>query len=249
VELRGKTAVVTGATGGLGWRICVALGSAGVNVCMVYHRSKEKAIAQQDELERTGVQSAIVQADVTTSEGRADMLSTARDRLGGVDILVLDAAYNEQIPFPDLTTLSAEKWDYILNFNLTSAYLAVRAAVPLMNERGGGRIVTISSIGGLQPFSSSIAYSVSKAGLVHLTRCLAVALAPDILVNDVAPGLLEGTRTTNALEPAHAEKARKAAILKRSPDKDDVANAVVMLCKTDSITGQTIVVDGGRVFR
>lgn len=246
--LIGKTAIVTGSTGGLGWRICLALAKEGMNLCMVYKESREKAEFQAEEVRRLGVEAVPVQADVTTEKGIDAMVDAADKHFGGVDVLILDAAYNEQIPFSDLDSLSHDKWDLIMHYNLTSPYLAVRRVASSMKRRGGGRIVTISSIGGLQPFSSSIAYSVSKAGLIHLTRCLAVALAPEILVNDVAPGLMENTRTTDALDKVHAEKARNAAILKRSPDKDDVAAMVVNFCKTDSITGQTIVIDGGRVF-
>jgi 3-oxoacyl-[acyl-carrier protein] reductase len=215
---------------------------------MVYHSSHEKAEAQMREIRASGGEAVVVQADVTTETGIDLMFGAAEKSFGGVDILVLDAAYNEWIDFKDLATLDAEKWSYILNFNLTSPYLAARKAAVLMKKRGGGRIVTISSIAGLQPSGSSIAYAVSKAALQHLTRCLAVALAPEILVNDVAPGLMEGTRMTDNLAPAYAERARSSAVLGRAADKDDVADAVLLFIKTDSITGGTLAVDAGKVF-
>ena len=98
------------------------------------------------------------------------------------------------------------------------------------------------------PGGSSIAYAVSKAGLAHLTRCLAVALAPEVLVNGVAPGLMEGTRMTEKLLPEHVQRSSTAAILKRVADKDDVADQVLTFARTDSTTGQNLVIDCGRFF-
>jgi len=106
----------------------------------------------------------------------------------------------------------------------------------------------VSSVTGLSPTGSSIAYAVSKAGLIHLTRCMAVALAPDVLVNCVAPGFMEGTRMSENLSPEYRQKIKQGALLRRETDKDDVAELVVELCRTESITGQTIVIDAGRVF-
>ena len=248
MNLKGKIAVVTGATGGLGFRICHALGAEGVKLVMVYNKSKDKAEANLKELKALGYEGRIVQADVTNQTGIDAMIGAAVETYGGLDLLVLDAAYNKWIPFSDVQALDAENWNYILNFNLTSPYLAARTAAPLMKKRGAGRIVTISSIGGLHPQASSIAYAVSKAALQHLSRCLAVALGPEILVNDIAPGLMEGTLMTNNLSPEYARKARETTLLKRAANKEDVAEAVLLMCKTDSITGQTLVVDAGKVF-
>ncbi len=215
---------------------------------MVYAKSKDKAEENVKKLSELGAESIAVQADITTEAGIDAMFTAAEKSFGGVDILVLDAAYNEWIDFKDLESLDADKWNYIMNFNLTSPYLAARKAAPMMKKRGGGRIVTISSIGGLYPMASSIAYAVSKAALIHLSKCLAMSLAPDILVNDVAPGLMEGTRMTNNLAPEYTQASRDSVLLKRAADKDDVADAVLTFIKTDSITGQTLVVDAGKVF-
>jgi 3-oxoacyl-[acyl-carrier protein] reductase len=111
-----------------------------------------------------------------------------------------------------------------------------------------GRIVNISSVAGLGPTGSSIAYAVSKAGLIHLTKCMAVALAPEVLVNCVAPGLLEGTRATANLRPEVVAKGRQASLLGVAADKDDCADQVVTMCRTNTMTGQTIVIDAGRTF-
>src|SRR5262245_23923272 len=110
-------------------------------------------------------------------------------RFGRLDILVNDAAYNKSIPFTDLDNLTQEVWDKIMAVNLTGPMRLTKAVAPVMKAQGRGRIVNISSVAGLGPQGSSIAYAVSKAGLIHLTRCMAVALAPETLVNFVAPGL------------------------------------------------------------
>jgi 3-oxoacyl-[acyl-carrier protein] reductase len=132
--------------------------------------------------------------------------------------------------------------------SLTGPMLCIKAVASVMRRHGGGRIVNIASVAGLAPAGSSIPYAISKAGLIHLTRCMAVGLAPDILVNCIAPGYLEGTRATSNLDSAYQERAKLGALLKRAADKDDIADQVVAFCRTDSITGQTLVIDAGRVF-
>ena len=141
-----------------------------------------------------------------------------------------------------------EEWTKILDINLTGPMLTTKAVAPVMKRQGGGRIVNISSVAGLGPTGSSIAYAVSKAGLIHLTKCMAVALAPEVLVNCVAPGLLEGTRATANLRPEQIENGRRQSLLGKAADKDDVADQVVTMCRTNTMTGQTIVIDSGRTF-
>jgi 3-oxoacyl-[acyl-carrier protein] reductase len=111
---------------------------------------------------------------------------------GRIDILVNDAAYNTWIPFRELQDLGLEDWTKILRVNLTGPFVCSKAVAPLMKRQGRGRIINVTSIAGLNPMGSSIAYAVSKAALIHLTRCLAVALAPEVLVNSVAPGVHGG---------------------------------------------------------
>ena len=115
----------------------------------------------------------------------------------------------------DLDALTADIWDRVLETNLQVTYLLARALAPHLHARRAGRIVNIASLGGLFPASSSIAYSASKAGLIHLTRCLAVALAPDVTVNCIAPGLVEGTRMAQRLPDEIVEMARSQVVLRR----------------------------------
>lgn len=248
MELTGAVAVVTGGNGGLGRRICHALAGAGSDVAVVYARSADAAEAVAGELRATGVRAQAFQCDVSSPPAVADLMARVLDAFGRIDVLVNDAAYNKWIPFADLDALSIEEWQKILAINLTGPMLCTKAAAEAMRRSGGGRIVNIASVAGLAPSGSSIPYAVSKAGLIHLTRCMAVALAPSILVNCIAPGYLEDTRATATLDPAYRQRSRDSALLKRAADKDDIANQVVSLCRADTITGQTLVIDAGRIF-
>jgi 3-oxoacyl-[acyl-carrier protein] reductase len=249
MEMQGAVALVTGGTGGLGGRICHALAKAGCQVVFVYRASHDQARALADELATYhGRRGLPLVADLTDPATFPGLLGEVEGAFGRLDILVNNAAANRWVPYTDLDALTPELWDELLGRNLTSPFLLSRAAAPLLRRDGGGRIVNVSSVAGFQPTGSSIAYAVSKAGLNHLTRCLAVALAPDILVNCVAPGLMEGTRMTDALDPAYVERAKSGSALKRAASKDDVAAQVVALCQTDSITGQNLVIDAGRFY-
>ena len=248
MNLENKVAIVTGGTGGLGWDICKKLASSRMKVVLVYLNSKEKAETYVSELKSNGAEAVSVQADVTTEEGIITMMNTAISKFGSIDALVLDAAFNQMVPFADLEGLAPEIWNKIINCNLNAPYYAMRIIGQEMKRRGGGRIVTVSSIAGFNPSGSSIAYAVSKSGLIHLTRCMAVALAPTILVNGVAPGLMEGTRMTANLAPEFAEASRRSNLIKKAADREDVASTVRFLIETNSITGQNLPVDGGKFF-
>jgi 3-oxoacyl-[acyl-carrier protein] reductase len=248
MELQGTVAVVTGGNGGLGQRICHALAKAGSHVVVVYTQSREAAQAVASELQQMEVRAEAMACDVAHPQQAEQLVSRVLETFGHLDILVNDAASNKWIPFHDLDALTYEEWQRILDVNLTGPMLCTKAVAPVMQRQGAGRIVNIASIAGLSPTGSPIAYAVSKAGLIHLTRCMAVGLAPTILVNCIAPGYLEGTRATANLDPVYQEQSRMGALLKRAADKDDIAEQVVAFCRTDSVTGQTLAIDAGRFF-
>jgi 3-oxoacyl-[acyl-carrier protein] reductase len=249
MDLKGAVALVTGGNGGLGQRICHALAKEGAHVAVVCARSRDQADSVARELAlRHQVEAAAFACDITDGAAVAALVAGVAERFGRLDILVNDAAYNKAIPFQDLDNLTEEVWDRIMAVNLTGPMRLAKAVAPAMKAQGRGRIVNISSVAGLGPQGSSIAYAVSKAGLIHLTRCLAVALAPETLVNCVAPGLLEGTRATSNLGPEQIERSASASLLKKAADKDDCADMVVAMCRTETMTGQTVVIDSGRVF-
>ena len=149
---------------------------------------------------------------------------------GRIDILINNAAYNQWIPFTDLDGLTMDIWDHILLANLTSPFMCVKAVAPIMLKQKRGRIVNVASIAGLAPMGSSIAYAVSKAGLIHLTRCLALALGPDVAVNAVAPGTMMGTRMTARLDPALIERTTKNAALQKPVDDEALIAAIRANC-------------------
>ncbi len=248
MNLKGSVAIVTGGTGGLGRRICRALVQRGVRVAVCYQRRQEEAAAVAGELQALGGQAAPFPVDVGEAGSVDHLVAEVVRTFGRIDILINDAAYNKWIPFQRVGDLTLDDWNRILTTNLTGPFLCIKAVAPVMKRQAQGRIVNISSIAGFGPAGSSIAYAVSKSGLNHLTRCMAVALAPDILVNGVAPGYMEGTRMSENLAPEYRQRATQGALLGRATDKDDVAELVVEFCRTDSITGQTLVVDAGRVF-
>lgn len=248
MELKDAVAVVTGCTGGLGQRIGRLFAQHGVQVAGVYVQSRDKAEAFVREWSAMGPRCLAVQADVTDQAQVTRMVEGVMAEYGRIDILVNNAAFNQAVPFKDLDGLTMELWHQILLANLTSPLMCVKAVAPIMKRQGGGRIVNIASIAGLAPLGSSIAYAVSKAGLIHLTRCLAVALAPEVTVNAVAPGTMMGTRMTSRLDPALIERTTKSAALQRPVERDDVARQVLEFCRSDSTTGQVLTIDSGVVY-
>ncbi len=249
MDLKGAVALVTGGNGGLGQRICHALAREGCHIAVMYAQSREQAEGVARELASSyQVNASAFQCDITNQGQVEALVGDVVKRFGRLDILVNDAAFNKAIPFSDLDNLTIEVWDKILAVNLTGPMRLTKAVAPVMKGQGRGRIVNISSVAGLGPSGSSIAYAVSKAGLNHLTRCMAVALAPETLVNCVAPGLLEGTRATANLRQEQIERAATGALLKKPADKDDCADMVVTMCRTETMTGQTVVIDSGRLF-
>src|SRR5215468_11069613 len=197
--------------------------------------SIEGATTTVDAVQAAGRQSLAVQLD----QRDVMIIDVAVEKVvgafGRVDILVNNAAWNIGIPFPDLEALTAEIWDRVLETNLRGPYLLARAFAPYLRAHGAGRIVNIASVGGLYPASSSIAYSASKAGLIHLTRCLAVALAPAVTVNCIAPGLVEGTRMAHRLPDEIFQLERSQAVLGRVATAQDIAAQVVTFCRAESV--------------
>lgn len=245
MELHGTVALVTGGSGDIGGAICEALAAAGCDIALTYVGNVEGAEATASAVMAHGRRAHHVTLDQRDETSIDAATASVIDHFGRCDILVNNAAWNIGIPFPQLDELDGATWDRVLETNLRGPYLLSRALATHLAAGPGGRIVNIASVGGINPGSSSIAYSCSKAGLIHLTHCLAVALAPNIAANCVAPGLVEGTRMANNVPDAVAEGARRQAVLGRVGSAGDIADATVMLCRADTITGQTIVVDGG----
>jgi NAD(P)-dependent dehydrogenase (short-subunit alcohol dehydrogenase family) len=251
--LEGQVAVVTGAAKRIGRSIALRLAAEGANVAVNYRHSESDAAALVREIEAHGIAAAqqaseaqsqrpravAIQADVS-KRGDVEKLFAAVEReFGRLDILVNNAGTFFSARFEDLTD---EQWDGILDANLKSQFLCAQAAAPLMKRQGRGRIVNLSSLGGMLPWPAYTHYCVSKAGVIMLTRCLARALAPEILVNSVAPGTIQFPGEAPDEDYIHRVP------LHRTGTGDDIADAVAYLATADFVTGQIIAVDGGRAL-
>ncbi len=244
MHIHGKIALVTGGGTGLGRVISEQLSQQGATVWISYNRSQPEADATVHELMAKGREAHAVQADVSHETDVLRLFDTIQKTSGGVDILVANAGTTVFRDFGDLQGVSEADWDRVFAVNVKGTWLTARGAAEQMKARGDGRIVTISSVAGLKAQGSSMPYCASKAAVIHLTRVLAKALAPDVLVNSVAPGLLD-TRWTRGHDPKTIESFLTSSPLKRIPSLQDVARQVITLIESTSITGQVSVVDAG----
>jgi NAD(P)-dependent dehydrogenase (short-subunit alcohol dehydrogenase family) len=237
--LEGQVALVTGAGKRIGRTIALRLAADGANVAVNYNKSQAEAERVLGAIGALGRTAIAIQADVSKRREVADMIAAAERAFGRLDILVNNAGIFFSAEFEELTD---EQWDRVMNANLKSQFLCSQAVAPTMKRQGRGRIINISSLGGMLPWPSFTHYCVSKAGSIMLTRCLARALAPEILVNSVAPGTIQFPG-----EPPDEEYIRRVP-LHRTGTGDDIAAAVAYLATTDFVTGQIIAVDGGRTL-
>ncbi len=248
MDLRDRVALITGASGGLGAVMARLLADEGVHIAVTHLGHRDEGVEVCRQVEAKGRKSLLVHLDQTDPASCNTTVEATIRALGRLDILINNAALNYPGTFQDLDGLTPEIWDRLLNTNLRGPFLMTRAAASYLKRQDQGRVVNISGLPGLAPVGSSIAMAVSKAGVIHLTRCLAVALAPSITVNCVVPGLMEGTRMAARLRPETVAARKDQAVLKRTTKIEDVARQVVLFCQSDSITGQTQVIDSGFVF-
>lgn len=244
MDPKNKVALVTGGGTGLGKEISLKLAAAGALVAVNYSRSAGDAAKTVSEIESVGTEAMTVKADVSQSSDVQRMVEEVVERFGGIDILINNAGTTVFVPFDDLDGMTEKDWDEIMAVNLRGPFLCSKAVAPFMEDRGAGKIINISSTGGIRPSGSCIAYSVSKAAENMLGRCLAIALAPQIQVNNVAPGLLD-TRWGRKWGDSATNDYKGRALLGRLPELDDVAEAVMYLVRNDSVTAQTVIVDAG----
>lgn len=245
--LAGRTALVTGGAKGIGRSCCLRLAQAGAKIAINYLTSEERARETAELVRQIAVKTHLVRADVASSEQVTAMIDEVGDTLGPVDLLVNNAGVFHFLTHEET---SLEIWRQTLDVNLTGAYLVTWAVKQSMIDRGFGRIVNIASIAGLRARPMSIAYAVSKAGLIGLTKSLAEALAPhNIRVNAIAPGLID-TEILSGVSQERIDAIVESTPLGRIGRCAEVADAVLFLLSEQSsfITGQTLVVCGGRVM-
>lgn len=237
-----KTALVTGGGRRLGREISLALARAGYDIMVNYFQSEGAAQKTASEIKSLGRKAATYGADVSNSDQVHGMIKKTLDQFGSIDLLVNNAAIFSQIPFEKLTE---SVWDKTIDTNLKGTFLCAREVGANMLLRKSGAIINIASLGGIQPWAEEIAYSVSKSGVIMLTKCLAKGLAPHIRVNAIAPGFID--MPDPILEKVVPHPPLSKIPLKRYGKPEEVSELVVYLAtKGDYITGQVFSVDGGK---
>ncbi len=244
--LDGKAALVTGGGTGIGRATALVFAKEGADVAVDYSRSKKEAEATAAEIRQMDRKALAVCADVSDDGAVREMVDRTVSELGRLDILVNNAGATRFVALDDLEGVTDPDWDQAIDVNVKGTFHCSRAAIPRMRETGGGVIVNVASIAGMIGLGSSIPYCVSKAGIISITRSLALTQAPDIRVNAVAPGVVD-TRWVVGHE-AFVEKGREATPLKRVAAPEDVAATILGLVLSEFVTGQTVVVDGGRTL-
>jgi NAD(P)-dependent dehydrogenase (short-subunit alcohol dehydrogenase family) len=239
LPLEGKVALVTGAAKRIGRSVALRLAEEGSDVIVNYRGSKAEADQVVAQIAASGRRAAAIQADVAKKIDVTALFAAVTKEFGRLDILVNNAGMFFPAKFEELTE---EQWDRMLNANLKSQFLCCQAAAPMLRASGQGRIINFASLGGLLAWPAYTHYCVSKAGVIMLTRCLARALAPEITVNAIAPGTISFAGDA----PEIAEDFIRRAPLARTGTAKDIDDAVVFLAESAFVTGQVIVVDGGR---
>lgn len=246
MKLKDRVAIVTGAGTGIGRAIAERFAREGARVIVNYSRSEGAAAETTAAIRSSGGSALSVKADVSNEREVRAMMDRVQNEFGRLDVLVNNAGWSTRIPHRDLEKLTDEIWDRTLNINLRGPFYCTRAAVPLLRKQAGASIINVASIATTSGVGSSIVYAASKAGLVTITMSLARALAPEIRVNAISPGLVHthfaGRDDTDPL----FEAERAITPMKRLATAEDCANAALFLAAdATAITGQTIRVEGG----
>ena len=237
--LSGKVALITGAARRLGRLTALALAEAGADVAVTFLKSARDVQQTVKDIEKTGVRTLAVRCDVTDPRSVRAAVTEAIRELGGLDILINNAGKYETVSFDDL---KLEQWDAMFATNVRGPFLVSKEALPHLRKRRG-RIINLGSLGGLRPWASNAHYCSSKAALHMLTRVMAKALAPEIAVNCVAPGMIDLGEESAA---AFMKRMAKQTPMQRNGKGEEVAAAVLFFATAPRfITGQVLFVDGG----
>ena len=241
-------ALVTGGASGIGRSVALALAREGYDVAINYSRSDAAARQVAGEAETSGARTLLVRCDVADDTGVRGMLEKVAERFGRLDVLINNAGTTTDVKPKDFEAMTVEEWDRVFAVNVRGVFLVTRAALPLLRS-SKGCVVNTASIVGLRPGPQPLAYAASKAAVVNLTKTLAYNLGPDIRVNAVAPGWMEGDWMQRMLKDKYDElMARRAKLtpLKRCVTADDVAETMLSLIESNHfVTGEIVIVDGG----
>jgi pteridine reductase len=240
-KLLGRVALITGAGKRLGRAVALRLAAEGSDVAVHYGKSKAEALEVVAEIQRLGRRAIALQANLTKVTEIQTTIESVKKEFGRLDILVNNAANFIETKFSEITE---ESWDQSLDANLKGSFFMAQAATPLLAQSGTGVIINFSDIGGLMGWPAFLPHSIAKAGVITMTRILAKALAPGIRVNAIAPGTI-----TMSGDPEEWEKDFiRRAPLRRSGTPQDITDAVMYLVSAEFVTGQVLVVDGGRTL-
>jgi len=251
MELHDRVALVTGGAGGIGGAVVRSFATAGLaGIVINYRRSAEEAEALAREIESHGMKSIAIRADIQSDDAVRRMVSRIKDEFGRLDILVNNAGVTHWVKLAQLEALTDAIWDEILDVNVKGAFRCARAAAEMLSENQG-MIINISSISGVLATStiSSLAYGTAKAALIYMTKGLAVAMAPRVRVNCVAPAFTDTPWMSHHFGAEYEQVIANASAgypLQRIATPEDIAGAVLgLITGGDFVTGQTLIVDGG----
>jgi pteridine reductase len=242
MELRGRVALVTGGGRRLGRALAEALGRAGASIAVHYNGSVSGANDAVASIRASGVDADAFQANLTDASSIAPLIDAVATRFGGLDVLVNSAAVMERTP---IGTVTAGQWDSMFALNLRAPFLLSQAAAPLLAARRGA-IVNMADLAAFESWPAYVPHGISKAGIVQMTRALARVLAPAVRVNAIAPGAV---LLPDDWDDASGEHLEQTTPLRRLGSPDDVVGAMFYLLGADYVTGETIIVDGGRHVR
>jgi len=241
-------ALVTGAATGIGKSAVLALARAGYDVAINYSQSAVAAKETAAQAEAAGARALLCRCDVSDDASVKTMLAAVKEAFGRLDVLINNAGTTTAMKHKDLDSISGDEWDRVFAVNVKSVFLVTRAAAPMLRE-SHGCVVNTASIVGLRPGPQPLPYAASKAAVVNLTKTLAYQLGPEIRVNAVAPGWMEGDWMQRMLRDKYRElmdRRAKLTPLKRCVTADDVAETMMTLIQSNRfVTGEVIVIDGG----
>ena len=243
MELRGRVALVTGAGRRLGRAMAAALADRGMVLAIHHHASGSGAEELRKEILAAGGRAVCFDADLTDPHAARALPERVVAELGRLDVLVNSAAVMHRLTLEETTP---EQWDAILDLNLRSVFFCTQGAAPALRT-ARGKVVNLADLAGLEPWPGFAAHSVSKAGVVMLTKVLALSLAPDVTVNAIAPGAVLVPEEYDAEE---RDRLARATPLRRLGSPSDVVSALLYLLEGGNfVTGEVLVVDGGRLIR
>ncbi|KAK6454120.1 uncharacterized protein RJT20DRAFT_131648 [Scheffersomyces xylosifermentans] len=246
ISLKGKVALITGGTAGLGAAVARQLAAEGVDLALNYYSSVDRANTLAASIRSDfGVKVELLQGNVSEKAVTEKLVEETVEKLGKLDIVISNAGWTKIVPYENLDELDEEMWDNCYNSNVKAHFFLFKAAKKYLDQsEGGGTFIVSASVAGRMVFGSSIPYAVTKAALIHLVKMLAKSQGPKVRVHAVCPGLLM-TDWGKRFSPEAVEKTKKLSPIGQIPDIDETASQYVLLTKLTTSTGTIVAMDGG----